>query len=160
MDNGFSDAFKMPSGMGGAFSAYSALSALGSTRFVEGPDGTRIVFYEKSNAVDDSVPDVETRMTFTGRFSVDGVDLVAADGKPAVGGLGADFPAEGDPTAAWVWFKQPIDEEMRGKFEGFFGGTFGEDGLRMDVAPEAFLDFADSNSWDADLDDDDPLQFV
>ena len=75
------------------------------------------------------------------------------------GGLGADFQDEGDPVAAWVWLKQPAGDEDRQKLEAFFDGTFGEDGLRMDIAPEAFLNLADSNSWDADLDDEDEPLF-
>ena len=158
MENGTPDPFAMPSGMGGAFSAYSALAGLGSTRFIEGPDGTRVVFYERSNVVDESVPDVETRMTFAGHFAVN--DRFFTPGAPNLdGGLGADFQDEGEPVAAWVWLKEPADEENRAKLEAFFDSSFGEDGLRMDIDPEAFLDFADSNSWDADSDSEDESLF-
>lgn len=158
MENGMPDPFAMPAGMGGAFSAYSALAGLGSTRFIEGPDGTRVVFYERSNAVDESVPDIETRMTFTGHFAVN--DRNFTPGAPELdGGLGADFQDEGEPTAAWVWLKQPADDENRAKLEAFFDSSFDEDGLRMDIAPAAFLDFADSNSWDADPDSEDEALF-
>ena len=158
MENGTPDPFAMPSGMGGAFSAYSALAGLGSTRFIEGPDGTRVVFYERSNVVDESVPDVETRMTFAGHFAVN--ERFFTPGAPTLdGGLGADFQDEGEPVAAWVWLKEPADEENRAKLEAFFDSSFGEDGLRMDIAPEAFLDFADSNSWDADSDSEDESLF-
>ena len=159
MENGFPDAFAMPSGMGGSFAAYSALSALGSTRFIEGPDGTRVMFYERSNAVDESVSDVASRMTFAGHFTISDPASPLKSGTRADGGLGADFQEEGDPVAAWVWLKQPAGDEDRKKLEAFFDATFGEDGLRMDIAPEAFLNFADSNSWDADLEDEDEPLF-
>ena len=153
MENGFPDAFAMPSGMGGSFSAYSALSALGASSFVEGPDGTRVIFYERSNAVDESVPDVESRMTFTGHFTVNDPLSPPGGGTRLDGGLGADFKTEEEPSAAWVWLEQPADDENRKKLEAFFDASFNEDGLRMEIAPEAFLTFADSNSWDADLDE-------
>lgn len=155
MDNGFSDAFAMPSGMGGAFSAYSAISALGQSRVIEGPSGERVVFYERTNAVDENVPDVESRMTFTGHFDVSDGPLSPEGSTSVKGGLGADFQDEGEPVAAWVWLDEPADDETKSKLEAFFGGTFSEDGLRMDVATETFLDFSDSNSWDADMDDED-----
>ncbi len=148
-------------GMGGMASMMGMMGMMGgmeefgssSSRILEGPDGTRLIFLEQRNIVDEDVEDLDARMKFIGRWLINGESLCTPDGKPAIGGLGADFLTEEEPTLAWIWFEEPLSEELQRKFGDFFDSEFDEDGKRMNISVGAFMDFADSESWDADMDD-------
>lgn len=131
------------------FDAEDALAKLVASSSASAADGEKITFFEKKNTSDSSVEGVASRMTFTGHFAIDGYMLQRDDGTLVEAGLGADFPEAGAPTAAWVWFSLPANEAVRGVFERAFGGTFNDDCLRLDITGQAFMDFADSGSWEA-----------
>lgn len=107
----------------------------------------QITFLEKSNVADDTVEGVATRATFTGHFAIDGYILQYGDGRLVDAGLGADFDEYNGPKRAWVWFSAPANDAVQEAFVGFFGGTFSEDGMRMELDPEVFVTFADSKAW-------------
>lgn len=117
----------------------------------------KIEFFERGNAVDDSADGVASRMMFTGCFAIDDFMIQRKDASPVDAGLGADFNESGGPVAAWVWFSVPVNQAVRLKFEEFFGGSFDEDGLRMPIAVEKFLDFSDSKAWGVYEQEEDPL---
>ena len=83
------------------------------------------------------------------RFTIDGFMIQNAQSVPVDAGFGAEFDAAGGPSSAWVWFCRPVNEAVKDKFEGFFKGTFDDGGMRMEIDPHTFLDFADSASWTA-----------
>ena len=91
----------------------------------------------------------------SGCFSINGDMLLDRRGEPVEGGFEAMFDGPGDPVSAWAWLAEAVDGGVREKFEAVFGSTFSEDGLRMDIGPEAFLLFSDSNCWCAFDDEDD-----
>lgn len=117
----------------------------------------KVEFFEQSNTVDESVAGIASRMVFTGCFAIDDYMIQRKDGSPVQAGLGADFNESGGPTAAWIWFSTPVNDAVKQKFEEFFGGSFDEDGLRMPVDAEAFLDFSDSKGWGVYEEEGDPL---
>lgn len=135
------------------FDALSLLAGVDATASqpseAVGSDGTRIVFYERENETDDGAAGEKARMTFTGCFTIDGFMIQNAQGVPVDAGFGAEFDAAGGPSSAWVWFCRPVNEAVKDKFEGFFKGTFDDGGMRMEIDPHTFLDFADSASWTA-----------
>ena len=124
----------------------AAMAGAKGPRYVEAPDGTRIVFLERSNTVDDENADA-TRIVFSGCFSIDGDTVLDRRGAPLKGGFEAMFDGPGDPVGAWTWLAETVDDNVRKKFEAVFDSTFSEDGLRMDIGPEAFLLFSDSSCW-------------
>lgn len=130
----------------------------GAPRVVEAPDGTRIVFHERSNASSDGEAG-RARTVFSGAFSVNGETVLDAGGQPAEGGFEADFEEVGGPVAARVWLARPVEGAARRAFEAVFAASFDDDGLHMDIGPEAFLAFSDSSCWTAfvDEDEDDPI---
>ena len=137
----------------------AAMAGAKGPRYVEAPDGTRIVFLERSNTVDDENADA-TRIVFSGCFSIDGDTVLDRRGAPLKGGFEAMFDGPGDPVGAWTWLAETVDDNVRKKFEAVFDSTFSEDGLRMDIGPEAFLLFSDSSCWcsyDEEEDDSDLL---
>ena len=120
------------------FDALSLLTGVGATASqpseAVGSDGTRIVFYERENETDGGAAGEKARMTFTGCFTIDGFMIQNAQSVPVDAGFGAEFDAAGGPSSAWVWFCK---------------GTFDDGGMRMEIDPHTFLDFADSASWTA-----------
>lgn len=148
MNDSAIDPFAMAAVMG------AGLPSTNGPVYVEAPDGTRFAFLERSNAAHEDAASATTSMTFSGRFMLDGALVQTTDGSPADGGFGATFEEAGDPTSAWLWLANPVDDEARDALEAVFGETFDETGLRMDIAPEAFLQLSDSSSWDAYLEDD------
>lgn len=133
----------------------SALDAPAARSIVEAPDGTRIVFYELSNAMQENGAAGLARTVFTGCFSIDGAMTVAEDGQPLEAGFTADFEETGGPVAAGIWFARPVDAAVRHAFEAVFGAPFADDGRHMDIGSEAFLTFADSSCWTAYADEGD-----
>ena len=132
----------------------AAMAGAEGPRYVEAPDGTRILFFERSNISHDEGRDV-ARIVFSGCFSINGDMLLDRRGEPVEGGFEAMFDGPGDPVSAWAGLAEAVDDGVREKFEAVFGSTFSEDGLRMDIGPEAFLLFSDSNCWCAFDDEDD-----
>lgn len=110
-------------------------------------DGAKVSFFERSNSIDDSIEGVVTRTVFSGHFAIDDYMLQRNDGTLVEAGLGADFDEYNGPTHAWVWFSLPVNDAVKEVFEGFFSGEFAEDRLRMEVDPDVFVKFADSNAW-------------
>lgn len=125
----------------------AAMANAGQTEDASPASPCKIEFFERENAVDDSAEGVASRMVFTGCFAIDGYMVQHKDASPVEAGLGADFNESGGPVAAWVWFSVPVNDAVRLKFEEFFGGSFDEDGLRMPIESEKFLDFSDSKAW-------------
>lgn len=58
---------------------------------------SKVEFFERSNAVDESVEGVFSRMTFTGCFAIDEFMIQHKDGSPVEAGLGADFDEANGP---------------------------------------------------------------
>ncbi|MDO4442305.1 MAG: hypothetical protein Q4B69_00300 [Slackia sp.] len=117
-----------------------------------------IEFFERENAVDESVEGVRSRMTFTGCFAIDGFVIQHKDETPVEAGFGADFGEANGPSVAWVWFSCPVNDAVKEKFEEFFGGAFDETLRRMDIPVEEFLSFSDSKAWGVfEQEDDEPL---
>lgn len=140
----------------------STLDAPAAQSIVEAPDGTRIVFYERSNAMQENESASLARTVFTGCFSIDGAMVTDEDGQPLEAGFEADFEETGGPVAAGLWFSRPVDAAVRRAFEAVFGTPFADDGQHMDIGPDAFLTFSDSSCWTAysnDDEDEDDLLF-
>ena len=112
----------------------AAMAGAEGPRYVEAPDGTRILFFERSNISHDEGRDV-ARIVFSGCFSINGDMLLDRRGEPVEGGFEAMFDGPGDPVSAWAWLAEAVDDGVREKFEAVFGSTFSEDGLRMDIGP-------------------------
>ena len=144
----------MAAGMG------SALGGADAPRVVEAPDGTRIMFFERSNSTREDREAGVVRTVFNGYFSIDGTMVASKDGQPLESGFTADFKDVGGPVAAGIWFAETVPEAVRQAFEAVFGVPFSDDGLRLDIGADAFLTFSDSNCWSAyasEEDDDEPL---
>ncbi|OUO90291.1 hypothetical protein B5F40_07465 [Gordonibacter sp. An230] len=136
-----------------SLNALSLLTSIGASASQPsesiGPDGTRIVFYEKENRTDSEAAEGKTRVRFIGCFTIDGFMIQNEQGIPVDAGFGAEFDTAGGPNSAWVWFCRPVNEAVKSKFEKFFMGTFDDIGMLMGIDPQTFLDFADSASWTA-----------
>lgn len=133
----------------------STLDAPAAQSIVEAPDGTRIVFYERSNAMQENESASFARTVFTGCFSIDGAMVDAEDGRPLEAGFEADFEETGGPVAAGIWFARSVDSAVQRAFEAVFGTPFADDGRHMDIGADVFLTFADSSCWTAYRDDED-----
>lgn len=119
---------------------------------------SKVEFFERGNAVDESAEGVFSRMTFSGCFAIDEFMIQHKDGSPVEAGLGADFDEANGPVAAWVWFSCLVNDAVKEKLEEFFGGSFDETLQRMDISTEAFLAFSDSKAWGVfEQEDEEPL---
>lgn len=79
----------------------AAMAGAEGPRYVEAPDGTRILFFERSNISHDEGRDV-ARIVFSGCFSINGDMLLDRRGEPVEGGFEAMFDGPGDPVSAWA----------------------------------------------------------
>lgn len=120
--------------------------------------GVRITFFERSNATDESVEGLAARMVFSGHFAINDSMIQFEDGALVEAGLGADFEDGEGPSRAWVWFSSPVEGMVKEAFERFFTAQFAEDGMRMEIDPEVFLKFAESNDWSAFAEDDEDFE--
>lgn len=111
-------------------------------------DKSKISFFERGNSVDESVEGLASRMIFTGHFAIDNFMISRKDGSLVEAGFGADFKDADGPVAAWIWFSRPVNAAVKAKFEEIFGGTFDEEGMRMDLDVDVFLKYSDSGKWD------------
>ena len=72
----------------------AAMAGAEGPRYVEAPDGTRILFFERSNISHDEGRDV-ARIVFSGCFSINGDMLLDRRGEPVEGGFGAMVVPDG-----------------------------------------------------------------